>query len=217
MGMWAMWTNLLQASLHYLSTHFGLSDALAIIAVTLIARIAMMPISLTAAYKGQKNKEALDRIKPELEELRTTFKDNPSELAARTMALYRENEISFFDKISLLNIGSQSIFGIGVFQCLKRATFTTKFLWISNLAKPNFPLTVLIGVLMLMSMVLAPSFTTDTAMLLMLAISLGVAVFVLATTPSAIGIYWATSNAVTVIQTLALRALLARQRTLAAH
>ncbi len=215
MGLWAMWTNLLQAYLHYLSAHFGLSEALAIIVLTLVARIAMMPITLTAAYRSQKNKEALERIKPELEALRKTFKDNPSELASRTMSLYRENQISFFDRVSLLNMGSQGFFGIGVFQCLRRTTFSTKFLWISSLAKPNFPLTLLIGILMLLSMVLAPGFTTNTSMLLMLAISLGVTVFVLATTPSAIGIYWATSNAMTVMQTLALRGLLARRRPLA--
>jgi membrane protein insertase Oxa1/YidC/SpoIIIJ len=80
----------------------------------------------------------MERLKPQLETLRETYKDDPSELAARTMALQRANGITIFDKVSVLNT---------------------------------------------------------------------------ATLPSAIGLYWATSNALTVIQTLALRSLLARKHT----
>lgn len=216
MELWSIWTHLLEANLGFLAAHFGFSEAVAIIVLTLIARAAMMPVSLAAAYRMQKNKEALERIKPALEELRQTFKDNPSELATRTMALYRKNGISFMDKVSLLNIGSQGVFGLGVFQVLNRMVFSSKFLWISNLAKPDFLLTVLVGALVLLSLVLMPGATADTSMLLMLAIPVLISVVAVAALPSALGIYWATSNAVTLVQTLALRGLLARQRHLAA-
>lgn len=216
MELWSIWTHLLEANLGFLAAHFGFSEAVSIIVLTLIARAAMMPVSLAAAYRIQKNKEALERIKPALEELRQTFKDNPSELATRTMALYRKNGISFMDKVSLLNIGSQGVFGLGVFQVLNRMVFSSKFLWISNLAKPDFLLTVLVGALVLLSLVLMPGATADTSMLLMLAIPVLISVVAVAALPSALGIYWATSNAVTLVQTLALRGLLARQRHLAA-
>jgi YidC/Oxa1 family membrane protein insertase len=212
MELWNIWTHLLATTLGSFATHFGFSEAVAIIALTLIARAALMPISLTAAYRMQKNKEALNRIKPALEELRKAFKDNPSELAARTMTLYRQNGIAFVDKVSLLNLGSQGAFGLGVFQVLHRTVFRSKFLWISNLAKPDFVLTVLVGVLMLLGMALMPGAMADTSMLSMLAISVVVSLIAVAALPSALGIYWATSNAVTVVQTLALRGLLARRR-----
>jgi len=48
-------------------------------------------------------------------------------------------------------------------------------------------------------------------MLIMLVISVVVAVVTIAALPSAIGLYWATSNSVTLLQTLALRGLLRRQ------
>jgi YidC/Oxa1 family membrane protein insertase len=216
MELWTLWTHLLEASVGSLATYFGFSEAVAIIVLTLIARLALMPVSLTAAYKMQVNKEAMNRIKPALEELRETFKDRPSELASRTMALYRENGISFLDKVSMLNLGSQGVFGLGVFQALNRMVFSSKFLWISNLAKPDFMLTVLVASLMLLGMLLMPGATADTSMLLMLAISVVISVIAVAALPSALGLYWATSNAVTVIQTLALRGLLARRRYLAA-
>ncbi|WP_243295288.1 YidC/Oxa1 family membrane protein insertase [Geothrix mesophila] len=216
MELWSMWTQFLQGSLNFLTVHLGFSEAVSIIALTIAARVVMMPISLTAAYRAQKNKEALDRIKPELDDLRKKFKENPSELAARTMALHRENGIKFFDKVSILNIGSQGIFGIGVFQCLKRAMFNSKFLWVSTLSKPDFVITLLVGALMLLGSALMPGATANTSMIVMLVVSVLVSVFFIAALPSAIGVYWATSNAVTVIQTLVLRSLLAKQTPMAA-
>jgi YidC/Oxa1 family membrane protein insertase len=65
---------------------------------------------------------------------------------------------------------------------------------------------------MMLGMALMPGATHDASMLPMLAIAVAVSVFAVAALPSALGIYWATSNAVTVLQTLALRVMLARRR-----
>jgi YidC/Oxa1 family membrane protein insertase len=212
MELWTMWTHLLEAGIGSLATHFGLPEAVAIIVFTLVARIALTPVSLTAAYKMQKNKEAMNRVKPAIEELRKTYKDSPSELATRKMALYRDNGITFLDKVTMLNIASQTVIGLGLFQTLKRMVFSSKFLWISNLAKPDFVLTILVGALMLFGMALMPGSTTDTSTLLTLAIPVIISVIAIAALPSALGIYWATSSAMTVVQTIALRGALARHR-----
>jgi YidC/Oxa1 family membrane protein insertase len=215
MELWTAWVHFLEASLGLLVSQFGLSEAIAIIVLTVIARMLFLPISLTAAYRMQKNKAVLERLKPALEELRHALKDDPAKLAAQSLALYRKNGVTFFDKLSLLNIGSQGAFGIGVFQCLKRTAFSSKFLWIANLAKPDIWLTGLVAALMLLSMLLMPDASGNASMLLMFAISVLVSVVAIAALPSALGIYWATSNAVTVVQTLALRYLLLRRRHIA--
>lgn len=207
-----MWTHLLLDSLNFLSLHLGFSEAVSIITLTVAARLAMMPISLTAAYRAQQNKEALERIKPQLDELREKFKDNPSALAAHTMALHREHGIKFFDKVSALNMGSQGVFGVGIFQALKQAMFNSKFLWVSTLSKPDLVMTMLVAALMLLGSALMPGATGNISMVVMLVASVLVSVFFIATLPSAIGLYWATSNSVTVIQALVLRSLIAKQR-----
>jgi len=66
--------------------------------------------------------------------------------------------------------------------------------------------------IIVLGMALIPGTSTDPSMLPMLAIPVLISVIAVAALPSALGIYWATSNAVTVAQTLALRGLLARQR-----
>jgi YidC/Oxa1 family membrane protein insertase len=164
----------------------------------------------------QINKEAVARLNPALEALRERLKADPTELARQTMALYRENGVRFIDKLSLLNIGSQSVFGLGIFQALNRMQFHSKFLWIAHLAKPDLWLTLLVGALMLLGMALMPGALHETNMLLMLAVAVIVSVVAIAALPSALGLYWATSNAVTVVQTLALRGLLARRQRLTA-
>ena len=211
MELWTMWTHALEAGICLIVAQLGLSEALAIIVLTLIARAAMMPVSLASAYRMQINKQAVARLKPELEALRERLKADPAELARQTMALYRDNGVRFVDTLSLLNIGSQSVFGLGIFQALNRMSFHSKFLWIAHLAKPDLWLTLLVGALMLLGMALMPGALHETNMLLMLAVAVLVSVVAIAALPSALGLYWATSNAVTVLQTLLLRALLARR------
>jgi YidC/Oxa1 family membrane protein insertase len=216
MELWTVWTHLLEATLGYLAVHFGLSEAIAIIALTLIARTILMPLSLTAAYRMQRNKEAMERMRPALEALRKTLKDDPAELAQKTMALYRKNGIALIDKVSLLNIGAQGVFGLGLFQCLRRMTFSSKFLWIASLAKPDYWLTALVAALMLLGMILMPGANANSSMLLMFAVSIAISVVAIAALPSALGVYWATSNVMTVVQSLVLRGLATKRAHLAA-
>jgi len=82
-----MWTNLLENLLSYLAVHFGYSEAVSIIVLTLIARVALMPVSLTSAYRMQRNKEAIERIKPALEELRRAAAANISSGTATPLPL----------------------------------------------------------------------------------------------------------------------------------
>lgn len=216
MELWSVWTQSLASTLGYLAAHFGVSEAMAIVVLTLLARIFLMPVSLASAYRIQMNKERMERLRPALEELRKKYKDDPAALAQKTMALYREQGVTFIDKVSLLNIASQGVFGLGMFQCIRRMAFSSKFLWIANLAKPDYWLTGLVAGLMLLGMVLMPGASANSSLLLMYAISLVVSVVAIAALPSALGIYWATSNAVTVVQALTLRGLLARRARLSA-
>ncbi|MHB8446669.1 MAG: YidC/Oxa1 family membrane protein insertase [Rudaea sp.] len=192
--------------MRYLSGHFGISEAMAIILLTLVARTAMAPLSLAAAYQAQKNRVAIARIQPALLQLRERFKENPQELAARTLALHRESGIRFFGKLPLCNIGAQSAFGLGLYQALRRLALHSKFLWIANLAKPDMLLAILAGCLMCASMLLMPGNENHAFMALMV-VPVVISVISLALAPSALGIYWATSNLFSAVHGLVLRGL----------
>ncbi len=210
MAIWHLWIHAIANVLSLATNQFGISEAIAIIAVTLAARLAMFPLSFASAYKAQGNKISMMRIKPQIEQLRERLKDDPAELARQTMALYRDNGIRFFDKTTVSNMGMQSIVGLGFFQALKSISFNSKFLWIANIGKADIFLSIIVGILMFASMSLMPG-TAEQTSLLFLLIPVLISVFALISFPSAIGLYWATSNLVTVIQTLVLRRMMSRQ------
>ncbi|MDQ2076259.1 membrane protein insertase YidC [Marinimicrobium sp. ABcell2] len=214
MDIWTAWTALLEYGITLLSTQLGLSEALAIIAFTLLARLALMPLSFRAAYDTYQNQAAIRSAKPEIERLKEVYKDNPPELAKRTMALYKKRGIKFLGKSMVFNIGSQGVLGLGLFHTLKNMTFSSKFLWITNLAKPDVILALAVGALMFAGMLLMPG-SAEQASLLIFLIPVAISVFVLVSFPSAIGIYWAASNFATLGQSLYLRHVVKREATLA--
>lgn len=90
--------------------------------------------------------------------------------------------------------------------------FNSKFMWIADIAKPDALLAVIVGSLTFITMWMMPGAAEQTSLVIFLIPAL-ISMFILAGFPSAIGIYWATSNAVTMCQTLALH-LVIKQRKL---
>jgi len=211
MAAWHLWTSLLTSSILYLSSYFGVSEAFAIIGLTLIVRAALMPVSIAACLRTELNKERLLRVKPELDVLKEKWRGNRSQLAAAQMRVYKENDIRFFDGLTLVNIVSQSIFGLGLYRALVWAAFNSKFLWISSLAKPDALLTGLVALLMVLAMSVTPGAFAEPTMVVVLCVSVVVALFAVAAMPSAVGIYWATSNAASLIQSWIVRWLIRRR------
>jgi len=208
MELWHVWTSLLQAVLSSLSMRLDVSDAVSIILLTLIVRALLMPISLSASLRMETNKRTMQGLKPEIERLRQQHAGDGAALASATMKLYREHGVGLFDRLTVANVATQSLFGIGLFQVLRKATTSSRFLWIANLAKPDLLLTILVAALMLLGMILMPNLSAEPGALIMIGIVVAIATISIFALPSTVGIYWATSNAVTVVQTLALRELL---------
>lgn len=205
MELWTAWVSLLSSSLLLVASHLGVSEAVAIILVTAAARLALMPISLKAAYQGELSRRALERLKPELQHLKETLRHDQAALAARTMQLYREHQINPLGRWMFLNFGTQAAFGLGMFQLLTKAGFTARFLWIANLAKPDAWLTALVTILMVLGVALMPGLNAEMSTLAIVAIPIVIAAIAVATMPASVGVYWATSNAFTVLQTIVLR------------
>jgi YidC/Oxa1 family membrane protein insertase len=93
-----------------------------------------------------------------------------------------------------------------MYRSVSHMEYTSRFLWIPSLAKPDLWLTALVTALMVLTMAAAPGATNSangTALLFML-LPVLVSVAAIAAMPSAIGVYWATSNAVTLGQTVAI-------------
>jgi YidC/Oxa1 family membrane protein insertase len=215
MDVWTIWTDGLANALQFLSAHSGLSQAWAIAILTIAARLAIMPVSISATLRAGRNRERVEALKPELTALRNRLKDDPRALAEQTMALYRRNGIRFLDRLTVANLVGQTAFGLGMFRMLRQAKLTASFLWIPDIAKPDLILAVVTGTLMVLTMTLAPG-SHQQMSLVMIMIPVAISVLSIMTFPSAIGLYWASSNFVSLTQTLVVRHFIARQRKRAA-
>ncbi|WP_434938085.1 membrane protein insertase YidC [Shewanella sp. HL-SH8] len=162
-----------------------------------------MPVNLFAMANMYRNKKTISAIKPELETIKTLYKDNPSEIAKRTMTLYKQHKINIVDKNSIINIVSQGVFGFGMFQALQQTVFSSQFAWIANIAKPDVVLALLVGAITYFSMIMMPGSAEQASTLLFLIPAI-ICIITLINFPSAIGLYWATSSVTGLLQSLVL-------------
>lgn len=63
---------------------------LAIILLTIVIKIALLPLS----KQSIKSQKALQEIQPKIDELKKKYADNKEEMARATMALYKENKVN---------------------------------------------------------------------------------------------------------------------------
>lgn len=208
MALWDSWVSFIINLISFLSTQPGISEALAIILFTFCIRLLIFPISYRSAYNMYLNKRAMDKIKPRIEKLKQRYQNDPAELAKKTMGMYKENGIKLMDKVSFYNLGLQGTVGLGMFQALRQMPFVSKFLWIENIARPDVMIGILVGILTLGMMLLSPGASDQLPMLITMVI---ISTIFVCSFPSAIGIYLVTSNSVSIIQTIVLRRVIARQ------
>ena len=214
MEIWTSFIGFISQSIELLSSEVGLSQALAIVLFTFLARLILMPINTKATINMVLKKKKITKLKPELERIKTTYQDTPSEVAKRSMALYKKHQITLFDKTSLANMTGQGILGFGIFQALQQMVLNSKFAWIANIAKPDIALALLVGALTYLSMLAMPG-SAEQASTLIFIVPAVISILVLASFPSAIGLYWATSSAVSLLQSLLVKHYMKKHPNLA--
>ncbi len=128
----------------------------AIILLTLIIKLALLPLS----KKSIKSQKELQEIQPKVEELKKEYKDNKEEMGKQMMALYKDHKVNPFS--SCLPLLIQLPFLIAVFQVFRKGfsdeTLSLVYPFIANpghinqlafgfvdLSVRNIPLAVMAG------------------------------------------------------------------------
>jgi YidC/Oxa1 family membrane protein insertase len=91
----------------------GESLGLAIIALTIIIKLILLPLS----QKSIKSQKALQEIQPKIDELKKKYKDNKEQMGKAMMNLYKENKVNPFS--SCLPLLIQLPFLLAVFRVFK--------------------------------------------------------------------------------------------------
>src|SRR5437868_1218616 len=99
--MWAGLVELVRATI-FAGTHLvGGSLGAAVILVSAVVRLALLPLVLRAARHARMQQRKLEELRPQLELLKERFKSDPRRLASETLALYRAHDVRALGGASL--------------------------------------------------------------------------------------------------------------------
>jgi YidC/Oxa1 family membrane protein insertase len=165
---------------------------------------AILALAL-AARRMRANQKIVASLAPQVAEIRTRLADRPAEMFPAISALYKANGARLFDRSSLLG----ALLQLPVFGLLYKAVGNAgagagPFLWMRSLATPDAALTAIVLALTALSAYYLPSAAPDKAMLMMV-VQVVVTAFILWKLSAAMGLYWAASSAVSLLQSGVLR------------
>ena len=195
----------------WLNNHICHSYGIAIILLTLLVRLIFWPIT----QKANNSMRKMQKLQPQMKEIREKYKSNPQEMNVRMMELYRK------EKVSPLGGCLPILFQIPVFFALYSALDSAVelrqvgFLWCTDLAKPDLvgpqidlpflgptglhPLVIAMTVLMIVQQKMTPS-GADPMQKKMMMIMPVIMLFMLYNLPSGLTLYWTVSQVFSILQ-----------------
>lgn len=198
-------TSLIVAALAYLDQVLGGSLGGAIIALSLGARFALMPLSLALARRARRNQAIARALAPELEVLRARHSKKPEKLMQEMARLHRKHNYSPVDLPAMLGGFLQlPVFGL-LYGAIRRTLAPGRaFLWIRNLSVPSLGLTLIILTVSATTAYLMPT-ATEHARLMMVLVQVAITSLFVWKLAAGLGLYWAASGLVSLVQAIWLR------------
>jgi len=205
MFVWDQFVDLLRAAIFAYSQACGGSVGTGIVAVTLLVRLAMLPLTLRLARLSAAHQGAMRKLKPELDKLKSRFRDRPDRLAEETRRLFQREGVSPLPVGGCAGMLVQVPIFLGLFTAVRRcAALGGRFLWIRNIARPDLLLTAAVTALTSATLIVG-AHGPDQNKWLMAAVSAIVTFIVLVTMPAGVGLYWGASGLVSLLQSALIR------------
>jgi YidC/Oxa1 family membrane protein insertase len=205
MEIWGSFVNVLAVVLFWLAQAYGGNFGLAIITVSFVIRLALLPLSVKIGRRMQARQQLMKELQPKIDRLKSRYRDQPERLSRETMKLYRPHGIGMFDGWGLLvNLAQLPIF-IAIFSAIKSGLGVGgRFLWIGDIAQPDVILALIVGALTYLSSLLSANSPQQTRLLANL-LPVAITLFFVWRLAAGIGLYWAASTSVGIIQAVLVR------------
>jgi YidC/Oxa1 family membrane protein insertase len=199
---WSMVVDLVRALVFTTAHLCGNSIGGGVLTVSLLVRIALLPVTLRAARRMLAHQERIAALAPELERLRRRHGDDSAGLAEATMALYRRHDIGLVPRGMLGPMLVQFPIGAALYQAVSSGLGRrVSFLWVPDLARPDALVAAAAALLAAVATASGPSPASRGTVAVSAAIT-----FVLAWRLSAsVALYWVASNGVSAVQSVLLR------------
>ena len=203
--------DLCDAILQFFHTQAGFGWGASIIAMTIVIRLAILPLT----FKGVLGMQELQRLQPEIKRIQERYKDDKQRMQQETMRFYQEHKVNPLS--SCLPLLLQIPFFIALFDLLRAQKFKDdiageeSFLFIPDLAAaPTGGVLVALIVLYVATQLGASLVSLATAdkmqRRIFLALPFVFVIFII-NFPTGLIVYWITTNVWTVGQQLLVRKL----------
>jgi len=199
---WSLVVDAVRALVFAVAHLFGNSVGSGILAVSVLVRLALLPLTLRAARRAMEHQARIGALKPELERLRQKFDDDRAGLAEATMRLYRERGIGVMPQGTLVSTLVQLPIGAALYQAFARGLGPKLgFLWVGDLARPD---AILAGVAASLAG-LAAGLSTTSSHRSAVAISATITLVIAWRLSASVALYWIASSGVGAVQALVVR------------
>jgi YidC/Oxa1 family membrane protein insertase len=193
--------NLIASLAHTLGGNLGC----AILVLSLGIRAALLPLTIRLARRARRNSEIMRALQPEIDQLKKRFEKKPERLFEEMQKLYKKHGCSVLDVPALAVGFVQLPIFMALYSSIRASlSASSAFLWIKNLATPDFFLTLVIISLTGASVYLMPN-TSAHMRNTLVAIQVVVTFFIVWKLAAGLGLYWVSSSSISLFQTLWLR------------
>jgi YidC/Oxa1 family membrane protein insertase len=207
--------------IHYLAELFNGNYGLSIILVTLIIRLALMPLMLRQYKNQMAMKEKMDVLKPEMDVIQAKMKTEKDpkkkqELQAEMMGLYKKHGVNPLN-MGCLPLLIQMPILTGFYYAIRGSEEikTHEFLWFS-LGNPDIIITIIAGVIYYFQFKVSqsnmPSAQQDQMKYMGLLSPLMIVMFSF-NAPAALPLYWVVGGTFLIVQTMISKSLYQTKKT----
>jgi YidC/Oxa1 family membrane protein insertase len=204
--MWAAFLELFQVGLFSLTQFYGGHLASAIVSFSLLARLALLPLTVRMTLRARSHARTLRALKPALESVKIRCKDTPERFAEETLAVYKQNGVSPMDAGVMRTALFQTPIFLGLYHAVQGALKSDLgeqvFLWVSNIARPDLGVAVLAASVAGIGGIAGASEVQPTWALAIPVISSGIMALMFS---AGFGLYLVSSGLVTTLQGLIVR------------
>lgn len=205
MNAWHLLLELFRNALFSLTHIWGGSAGAAIITLSLGVRIGLMPLSLAAARRSRRLADAMKKVKPELERLRSKHSDDPVRLNTELATLYRRHGVRPIRDSGWLPGLLQMPVVLALYSVVRTgAGLAGRFLWIPSLARPDAILAGAVAALSGFAVLVGSSSPGAGARALAVVAALGT-LLLLSRMAAAVGLYWGVSSVIGMTQAAIIR------------
>ena len=184
----------------------------AIVALTIIIRIVLFPLT----YKGMVSMNKLKDLAPKMKEIQTKYKGDPQKINAHVMELYRKHGANPMG--GCLPILIQIPIFFAIYRVLLNAIELKGaewILWINDLAEldPYFILPILMGVTMYIQQHITPTNFTDPMQAKIMKFLPLIFTFFFITFPAGLTLYWFINNLCSIAQQIVVNKIFERHKS----